>query len=292
LGSARTIIAGLYTNSNNIWVAASEARGQLFAAGTSQIVHGVVFDRTSGQLFQLVTSNGLDGPITGVDLHADQPGPALAQLGTASLPAASGGPGRIADPQGTALSATRPEVLVFGTNSALIPGDSAWLLSLAGQWTRFPLQLGRQPADVLAATYHAADDRYYEIDIVGLLTKLRRWTRGSSAFETLALVPPVWLAFDKHWLVSGPSGDLIYAGAGVDTSALARLTIDPATGRLRVTGVKLLQDRIVTAPIPLSTDVVVVTEPFPAPGSPVRQVIPHADFVAPPSWWPDCSYKD
>jgi hypothetical protein len=291
LGTARPIIAGLYTNANNVWVSASEARPQLYGTGSTQVLRGVVFDRANGQLIQAVTSSGVDGPVSGVDLR-------LEQLSFGSNPSVqattsfSSGPGRIADPQGTALSASRPEVLVFGSNTGLIPGDAAWLLSFPDQWTRFPLQLGRRPADVLAATYHAADDRYYEIDVVGVLTKLRRWTRGSPAFETLALVPPVWLAFDKHWLVSGPSGDLIYAGAGIDVSALVRLTIDPTTGFLRVTGAKLLDDRLVTAPIPWYGEVVVATEPFPARGSPVRKVIPHSDFLAPQSWWPDCSYRD
>src|SRR5262249_36304253 len=129
-----------------------------------------------------------------------------------------------------------------------MPRDSLWMYSLmAGSWKQVPLAEEARPVEVLASTFRIDDGKVYEIDRDDSSFRLRSWAIGDGEFRTLATLPPPWHAFDRMWLVTSTSGDLIIGSARRHSSVLARLTVNE-DGTLQFAGLKFLSESIMATP--------------------------------------------
>jgi hypothetical protein len=285
LGTAKGVITDIWTKPDRLYVPAGEAYGRVGALGmTTQFVRGVAFNKNSGQLVQAIASNTTGGSLIGVTIGGEELLAFGAQAAGLVQANTSSGPTSILDPEGVSFSATRGEVVMLGSQNINQTNATLWFLGAAG-WQNITLDLIGRPTDVLAATYHLGDDKYYAYDRALLHSRLGRWTRGKTAYETLAIWPSLWQAFDEYWLVSGHEDDLLLVATRDNSSALARMKIDRNNGRLIFAGVKLLTKRILTRPIGSIGKVVVVTDALPG-ASPKRELIRHSEFVGSNPWWP------
>lgn len=251
-------------------VPASEPLARILRSDSTPVLRAVGLDVATASVSRLVTQAGLDGIL----------------LSSGRTPRA--GSPTIDGDEALVLSSTLGQVIVLGGN---VPGaagtgaePSAWMLDVAtNEWSELPLEPEDRAGPVVAATYRMEDFFVYVVDRRDDSLLLERWLPGSG-LERVATLPADWLEAERHWLVAGADGSLLYAASMPASlggaSTLARFVLD-SSGRARLAGVAHIPEPLLAAPS-VSGRAVTVVLPHCSGGR--LAVVPFEQFGPAASW--------